>query len=71
MTSVVRGVVVLLAVFAVINAVTLEEKLSFYEVKSSNLIENAGNLEDLAVKPQKGSRNDDDTATPQEENKGK
>ena len=71
MADVVRGAVVLLAVFAVTNAVTLEEKLSFYEDKSSNFIENAGNLEDLAHKPQKGSHNDDDAATPQEENKGR
>jgi len=66
---VVRGVVVLLAVFAVINAVTLEEKLSSDEDKSGNLVEDAPNPEDIAVKSA-NDYNDDDGVTPQEEAKG-
>ena len=72
MAGVVRGVVavVLLAVFAVVNAVTLEEKLSSNEDKTgNNLVEDAANPEDLAVKTA-NDNNDDDGVTPQEEAKG-
>ena len=68
MGRVVRGAVVLLAVFAVVNAVTLEEKLSSDEDKTgNNLVEDAANP--LADKTA-NDYNDDDGVTPQEEAKG-
>jgi len=72
MAGVVRGVVVvvLLTVFAVVNVVTLEEKLSSDEDKTgNNLVEDAANPEDLADKTA-NDYNDNDGVTPQEEAKG-
>ena len=72
MAGVVRGVVVvvLLTVFAVVNVVTLEETLSSDEDKTgNNLVEDAANPEDLAVKTA-NDYNDNDGVTPQEEAKG-
>jgi len=69
MASVARGIVVLLAVFAVINAESFEGKLSSDEDKPNNL-DNAANLEDLAVNPTEED-NDEDAVDLQDETKGR
>ena len=59
----------LLAVFAVINGESFEGKLSSDEDKPNNL-DNAANLEDLAVNPTEED-NDEDAVDLQDETKGR
>ena len=68
MACVAKGIVVLLAVFAVINAESFVGKLSSDEDKPNNL--DAANPEDLAVNPAKED-NDDYAVELKEETKGR
>jgi len=69
MACVAKGIAVLLAVFAVINAESFVGKLSSDEDKPNN-VDNAANLEDLAVNSAKED-NDEYAVELKEETKGR